>query len=293
MLPQPALDLLTSAVGVPGELAPTFGGFSHHSALATIGGRRCVVKAAEAAPKRADLRHEARVLALLRGSSLPAPALLALAEDAGWTVEVLRFMAGDNGLQILAQTPEKLAQVYDGLGRALAAVHRSALPSPAQDLLLAERARRLRISLADLPLDQDLRAALAKALEQPAWRSAEMCLVHGDAGIHNLLWDGRVTALLDWEWAGWGDPLLDLAWVWWTMRWRDLPSQLWPVFLAGYAADQYVQLSAKPEVLRALALGQIAGILARVLGQPGAWAEWLRRARWTLALDVAWAGSEF
>jgi aminoglycoside phosphotransferase (APT) family kinase protein len=286
MLPQPALDLLTRAAGVPSELAPTFGGFSHHSALATIDGRRCVVKAAEAVPKRADLRHEARVLVLLRGSGLPAPVLIALAEDAGWTVEVLEFMPGANGLHILAQAPAELGQVYDTLGRALAAVHHSGLAPPAHDLLLAERARRLRAALADLPLDDDLCAALAQALEQPAWRSPNVCLVHGDAGIHNLLWEGRITALLDWEWAGWGDPLIDLAWVWWTMRWRDLPSRLWAVFLAGYAADRRAQIAAEPAVLRALALGQIAGILARAQGQPGAWAEWLRRARWTLELEV-------
>jgi aminoglycoside phosphotransferase (APT) family kinase protein len=284
MLPQPALDLLTSAVGAPGELAPAFGGFSHHSALATIGGRRCVVKAAEAAPKRADLRHEARVLALLRGSGLPAPALIALAEDAVWTVEVLGFVPGANGLHMLASAPAELERVYGALGRALAAVHNIPLAPPAQELLLAERASRLHAALADLPLDAELRVALAAGLEHPAWRSPDVRLVHGDAGIHNLLWDGRITALLDWEWAGWGDPLIDLAWVWWTMRWRDVPSRLWPVFLAGYAAP-----AAKPTTLRALALGQIAGILVRVHGQAGAWDEWLRRARWTLELDIGQA----
>ncbi len=287
MLPQPALDLLASHYGAPpGELAPTFGGFSHHSALATIGGRRCVVKAAEATPKRADLRHEARVLELLPGSGLPAPALLALAEDAGWTVELLEFVPGANGLHVLASEPAALDLVYGALGRTLAAVHSAALAPPAQDLLLAGRAARLHTALAELPIEVGLRAALAAGLGQPAWRSPDVRLVHGDAGIHNLLWDGRITALHDWEWAGWGDPLIDLAWVWWTMRWRDLPGRLWPVFLAGYAAERPAPV-ADPATLRTLALGKIAGILARVYGQAGAWAEWLRRARWTLALDVA------
>jgi hypothetical protein len=39
--------------------------------------------------------------------------------------------------------------------------------------------------------------------------------------------------------------------------------------------------------LRALALGQIAGILAQVSGQPGVWEEWVRRARWTLQLTFS------
>jgi aminoglycoside phosphotransferase (APT) family kinase protein len=284
MLPQPVLDLLARRYGAPpGELAPTFGGFSHHSALATIDGRRCIVKAAEAASKRADLRHEARVLGLLRGSGLPAPALLALAEDAGWTVELLEFVPGANGLHILASEPAALDLLYGALGYMLATVHGAALALPAQDLLLAERARRLHTALAELPLEAGLCAALAAGLEQPAWRSPVLRLVHGDAGIHNLLWDGRITALLDWEWAGWGDPLVDLAWVWWTMRWRDLPARLWPVFLAGYGGERPAPV-AEPAALRALALGQIAGILVRAQGQAGAWAEWLRRARWTLEL---------
>jgi aminoglycoside phosphotransferase (APT) family kinase protein len=287
MLPQPVLDLLASRYGAPpGELAPTFGGFSHHSALATIEGRRCVVKAAGATPKRADLRHEARVLELLCGSGLPAPAPLALIEDAGWTVELLEFVPGANGLHMLASEPAALDLIYGALGYTLAAVHGAALAPPAQDLLLAERARRLHAALAELPIEEDLRAALAAGLEQPAWRSPNVRLVHGDAGIHNLLWDGRITALLDWEWAGWGDPLVDLAWVWWTMRWRDLPGRLWPVFLAGYAAERPA-LVAEPAMLRALALGQISGILVRAHGQAGGWAEWLRRARWTLDLVVA------
>src|SRR5262245_9654189 len=167
MLPQPVLDLLTSHYGAPpGELAPTYGGFSHHSALATIAGRRCVVKAAESAAKRADLRHEAGVLELLRGSGLPAPALLALAEDAIWTVEVLEFVPGDNGLHILASQPAALDLVYGALGHTLAAVHSLALAPPAQDMLLAERTRRLQAALAGLPIEDGLRAALAAGLDQ-------------------------------------------------------------------------------------------------------------------------------
>ncbi|GHH36644.1 phosphotransferase family protein [Streptomyces candidus] len=46
-------------------------------------------------------------------------------------------------------------------------------------------------------------------------------LVHGDFGPNNLLLTGdasRVTAVLDWEWAHWGDPVEDLAWCEWIVR---------------------------------------------------------------------------
>jgi aminoglycoside phosphotransferase (APT) family kinase protein len=287
MLPQPVLDLLAAVF--PGQpiagVAPTSGGFSHRSALLTIGGRRCAVKAADAAPKRADLRREARILALLRGSRLPIPPLLAVAEDHTWTVEALGFVAGAHGLRLLDAAPARLEQVYGELGWLLAAVHRLQLAAPAPDLLPAARIARALQALAAPDIDARLRDALTDSLEHPAWRPAAPALVHGDAGLHNILWDSGIAALLDWEWAGWGNPLLDLAWVYWTMRWRAVPGRLWPIFLEGYGAEWSPAGAGAPGALRALALGQIAGILARAQGDSGAWEEWLRRARWTLELD--------
>jgi hypothetical protein len=46
-------------------------------------------------------------------------------------------------------------------------------------------------------------------------------LVHGDYGPNNVLLDsggGRVTGVLDWEWAHAGDPVEDLAWCEWIVR---------------------------------------------------------------------------
>jgi aminoglycoside phosphotransferase (APT) family kinase protein len=250
----------------------------------TIGAERCVIKAATAPLKRADVRREARVLGLLRGSGLPVPTLLALAENSEWSVAVTRYLAGEHGLRVLEQAPGELESIYAALGRLLAQVHRTPLELTEPGLRLAERAQQVAQALPELPLDDELRAALTESLEHPIWRSAGTGLVHGDTGLHNLLWDGRTAALLDWEWAGWGTPLLDLAWLHWTMRWRDLPPALWPTFVAGYGAGPALAHAAAPDALRALALGQIAGILVRVCDQPAAWQEWLRRLRWTLEL---------
>lgn len=105
--------------------------------------------------------------------------------------------------------------------------------------------------------------------------------VHGDAGLHNLLWGSRGLTLLDWELGGWGDPRLDLAWVAWTLRFRALPAPCWEALLAGYGREQAQALGLDGAALKALALGQVAGLLARAAGRP-AWDEWLRRARWTV-----------
>jgi aminoglycoside phosphotransferase (APT) family kinase protein len=259
------------------------------------------------------------MLALLRGSGLPVPPLLALVEDHAWTVAVTDFVAGEHGLQVYQRAPAELEALFRALGQLLAAVHRTPPPLGHQprirtaksakglnvrrtkqlralrgkyfarvlitDSDLAARSRRVLETLPALDLDAELRDALAAALAHPAWRPPAARLVHGDAGLHNLLWDDGIAALLDWEWAGVGNPLLDLAWVGWTMRWRQLPGDLWPAFLAAYTSSEPPDLDITPDALRALALGQIAGILARVAPQPAARQEWLRRARWTLSLD--------
>ena len=64
-----------------------------------------------------------------------------------------------------------------------------------------------------LSVDQSMIAALTSCVEQlaPACPS-ERRLIHGDFGADNLLTDGeRITAVLDWELAAYGDPLFDIA----------------------------------------------------------------------------------
>ena len=134
-----------------------------------------------------------------------------------------------------------------------------------------------------LELAPGLRGALAASLDQPAWRSGPAALVHGDAGLHNLLWQPEGATLLDWEWAGWGSPLIDLAWVRWTLRWRAA-AELWAAWVGRYRERNPAAPHAGPAELDRIALGQIACILVQVAGQPAAYAEWLRRAEWTLSL---------
>lgn len=285
MLPTPILNLLHSAFPGQsiGDLAATSGGFSNLTASATIGQERCVLKAATQPLKRADVRREAQVLRRLRPHELPTPALLALVEDDDWTVAVTRYVAGEHGLGVLSHAPEQLGPLYHALGRLLAQLHR--LPQLDDIPSLAQRIDYALAALPALDLDPALADVLRDALEHPVWHAQPAGLAHGDAGLHNLLWDGRIAALLDWEWSGWGAPLLDLAWLAWTIRWRDLPLAHWHAALAGYGDGPALANGAAPAELRALALGQIASILVRAHGQPGAWGEWLRRLRWTLAQE--------
>jgi aminoglycoside phosphotransferase (APT) family kinase protein len=286
MLPTDVIRLLQAAFPSHsiGDFAATSGGFSNLTAIATIGDQRCVIKAATAILKRADVRREAALLRLLPAGALSIPRLLALIDDEEWSVVVTGWLPGEHGLAVLARAPDQLAAIYHALGQLLVKIHAIPMPVPGLVPQLDDRMRDALARLPTLALEPDLHTTLLEGLEHPIWRAQPYHLVHGDAGLHNLLWDAQITALLDWEWAGWGTPLLDLAWLFWTIRWRNLPHALWGSFLAGYGNGPALARGATPEAMRALVLGQIASILVRAHGQPSAWEEWRRRLDWTLGI---------
>ncbi|MBC8076389.1 MAG: hypothetical protein H7Y32_09975, partial [Chloroflexales bacterium] len=76
--------------------------------------------------------------------------------------------------------------------------------------------------------------------------------------------------------------LLDLAWLAWTLRWRKLPDTLWHAFGGGYGSGPAAHGDVASDALRQLAIGQIAMILVRSQPNAAAFAEWQRRAWWTL-----------
>ena len=62
---------------------------------------------------------------------------------------------------------------------------------------------------------KDILAIIQNLESQSIFQLAKVTLVHGDLMIHNLLSDGkRLTVVLDWEFALWGDPDFDLARLW-------------------------------------------------------------------------------
>ena len=69
-------------------------------------------------------------------------------------------------------------------------------------------------------------------------------VVHGDVGFHNLMVDqGKVTALLDWEFWHFGDPNEDLAFA------RMFMNQVgaWDEFIARYRACGGIEFSTECE----------------------------------------------
>jgi aminoglycoside phosphotransferase (APT) family kinase protein len=166
------------------------------------------------------LAREAAVYAALGGGAVPLPRLLAVA-PAGDALLVERA-AGVDSLAGLDDTGR--AGVMDAYVDALATLHGlDATRLPLPGFARPEPADPARAELAlwrgVLELRVERPAPLARFafawLERHAPRRADrISLCHGDVGPGNFLHEhGRVTALLDWEFAHLGDPLDDLAWL--------------------------------------------------------------------------------
>jgi aminoglycoside phosphotransferase (APT) family kinase protein len=289
LLPPPVLMLLTASFepGAVALIGPTQGGFSHYSALVTVEERRCVVKAANLPLQRADVRREARMLALLQGSGLPVPELVALFEDETWTVALLGALPGANALRLYTQAPGDLLRLAGELGVLLAHLHQPAATPADPDLLIADRMAPMQEQLPQLDMPPELRSLLNESLAPAHWHSAEPCIVHGDAGVHNILWDDTITGLLDWEWSGWGNPAQDLAWLAWTLRFRMAPPELWEELKRNYLQAGGCFPELEPAAVRALVFGQMAAIMLRAQ-TPDLQAEWIRRIRWTMEMKLRW-----
>jgi prepilin-type processing-associated H-X9-DG protein len=160
-----------------------------------------------------DLAREAAVYAALDGRGLPVPALHAVAPDGR-----ALLMAHADGADALAiADDDERAAVGDDYLRCLARLHQLPVDELALDRLGPTT---------DLELWTAIHAERAAPYAGPwsafalEWLAANLppialpVLCHGDAGPGNFLYaDGRVTALLDWEFAHLGDPHDDLAWV--------------------------------------------------------------------------------
>lgn len=106
------------------------------------------------------------------------------------------------------------------LGEELARIHAIAPPNEALGFLgpagsspAQEAIAKYRKYLDDAPEPHPVLEWTLRRLELKASGSRDVVLCHRDFRTGNYMADGdRVTGVLDWEFAGWGDPHEDLAW---------------------------------------------------------------------------------
>lgn len=156
---------------------------------------------------------EAAVLAHVRRAGIPVPEVVGVCRVEGRPVSVLVRAAGVP-VSDLAGAGDAEARCFEA-GDWLARIHRidttglALAPHPVVDDVLAVADGLLRV----LPVD-DARVLAAVAPRLDVLHTPVLSvLCHHDFGAdHVLVADGRVTAIIDWEWAARADPAKDVAW---------------------------------------------------------------------------------
>lgn len=139
-------------------------------------------------------------------------------------------------------------------------------------LALAEHARTLpHVDPAVLDAAMERLRDLARC--DPFADPAEPVVVHGDAHMANLLWrDGRITAVLDLEWARLGPPDLELEPFLRAVDWSGQEPESMPASqmasLLGWLCADYPHLFASPQLLERLWLYQLAYTVREICTWP-------------------------
>ena len=171
--------------------------------------------------------QEYRILTTVFHAGVTVPEPVALCEDPaviGQPFYLMRWMPGEARGRKLVRDPAVRAQgeaLVACIGAELARLHRLVPPvaglefipvpdRPPTSWRIAEYRRHLDAMHAT---ECVLEWALAW-LERHAPGTERLCLVHADLRTGNfLVEDGRLSAILDWEFAAFGDPLEDLGWM--------------------------------------------------------------------------------
>jgi aminoglycoside phosphotransferase (APT) family kinase protein len=177
--------------------------------LLRAGDREVVLREGEPG-ELAPIMTEVRALHLAAEAGIPAP--LVLAHDDGSAAQApLLLMECVPGSSLIPVEPQ--AALLAALGAMAARLHAVPL-EPSADLPV-RRQPIADMDFAQLRREQEPRELLERAeaaLAATGPTSRRRVFVHGDLWHGNTLWaDGQLTALLDWDSAGSGDPGVDLG----------------------------------------------------------------------------------
>ncbi|MBP2228867.1 aminoglycoside phosphotransferase (APT) family kinase protein [Azospirillum agricola] len=189
------------------------------------GRHACVLRTGSASGVSASLdkAEEAAVLKLAFATGATVPEPLFVGADPALLGAPFYIMTRARGVAAgfrVVKTAEPQRELARELGRQLGRIHRVRpgapgleflpLPAPSPALQCVADYRRWmgRFAETDPVLALGLRWLTVNAPEP-----GELVLCHRDYRTGNyMVEDGRLTAIIDWEFAGWSDPMEDLAW---------------------------------------------------------------------------------
>lgn len=174
-----------------------------------------------------DRVQEYRILEVAFAAGVTAPEPVALCEDAavfGRPFYLMRRVAGEARGFRLVRDPQVLARsdaLAARLGKELAKLHRVVPPQPGLAFIpvpegpaALARVAEYRAHLDDMDSAECVLEWALAWLERHAPAAVPPRLLHADFRTGNYLVEaGELTAVLDWEFASWGDPLEDLGWM--------------------------------------------------------------------------------
>jgi aminoglycoside phosphotransferase (APT) family kinase protein len=189
------------------------------------GPQALVLRADSAARVSASLTKSEEFAVLRRAfqARMTVPEPLALCTDPellGRQFYIMRRASGVAAGHLVVRSEQPQTDLARELGRQLGVLHGirpgaedlAFLPMPEPTPALA-MVKRTRIWLEELDIKDTVLAWGLRWLELNAPPRGEIVLGHWDYRTGNYLVDnGRLTAILDWEFAGWADPMVDLAW---------------------------------------------------------------------------------
>jgi aminoglycoside phosphotransferase (APT) family kinase protein len=171
--------------------------------------------------------EELAILRIAHAAGVAAPEPWGLCDDPtviGRAFYVMARLPGEARGNRVVRDPDVRARgeaLARDLGGQLARLHRLAPPVPGLEFMPVPSGSPAAARAVEYRRHLDALDAAEPALEWAlAWLSARapeperICLIHGDFRTGNYLVDrGRLTGILDWEFAAFGDPLEDLGWM--------------------------------------------------------------------------------
>ncbi len=223
-----ACEITALAPLAGGSIQENWGLDAHFAGGALAGAQRLVLRAAgdTGVPSSLDRLEEFAVLkaAFAAGVTVPEP-LFACPDSSlfGKPFFIMRRAEGTAAAHRITRDPALdpvLPAVAERLGRELARIHTIQPPCPDLDFLTPYEKSGPEYQIAAFrdyldahPSPRPVLEWAIRWLETHAPPPTEPVLCHHDFRSGNYLLDGaELTGILDWEFAGWGDPHEDLAW---------------------------------------------------------------------------------